>query len=101
MMKTQIDKRKSWRCKNCSKKDRKGRLMGHILKHHVVFDRVPFSCNLCSFRCNDKNTLVDHLKNYKRHLGGLCLSWTFRQVEQISAYPQVVPQATVTVTPHH
>ncbi|KAH3739303.1 hypothetical protein DPMN_045953 [Dreissena polymorpha] len=42
--------------------------MGHILKHHVVFDRVPFSCSLCSFRCNDKKTLVDHLKNYTRHL---------------------------------
>ncbi|KAH3786704.1 hypothetical protein DPMN_164813 [Dreissena polymorpha] len=61
MMETQTDKRKSCRCKHCGKEDRKERLMGHILKHHVVFDRVPF-------RCNDKKTLVDHLKNYKRHL---------------------------------
>ncbi|KAH3800120.1 hypothetical protein DPMN_153747 [Dreissena polymorpha] len=68
MMETQTDKRKSWRCKHCGKEDRKGRLMGHILKHHVVFYRVPFSCSICSFRCNDKKTLVDHLKNYKRHL---------------------------------
>ncbi|KAH3863333.1 hypothetical protein DPMN_026318 [Dreissena polymorpha] len=66
-METQTDKRKSWQCKHCEKEDRKGRLIGHILKHHVVFDRLPFSFSRCSFRCNDKKTLVDHLENYKRH----------------------------------
>ncbi|KAH3814429.1 hypothetical protein DPMN_142927 [Dreissena polymorpha] len=62
--------------------------MGYILKHHVVIYRVSFSCNICSFRCNDKKTLVDHLKNYKRHLaevadrqGRICLDRVLKRSE--------------------
>ena len=47
--------------------DRKGRTVAHILKHHIPFDRVPYSCSLCSFRCLDKDTLVKHINQYKRH----------------------------------
>ncbi|KAH3693957.1 hypothetical protein DPMN_081396 [Dreissena polymorpha] len=68
MMETQTDKRNSWRCKRCGKKNTEEQIMGHILKHHVTLDRVPFSCSICSFRCNDNKTLVRHLKHYRRHV---------------------------------
>jgi hypothetical protein len=42
-------------------------MIGHILKEHVSFDSVPFRCSLCLFRCQDKETLVDHIQKYKRH----------------------------------
>lgn len=49
------------------KVDRKGRTFTHILKHHKPFDQVPYSCSLCSFRCLNKETLVNHINQYKRH----------------------------------
>ena len=60
-------KGRAYRCKRCGKVDRKGRLMGDVLKDHVPIDRVPFYCAYFSFRCQEKSTLLDHMKNYKRH----------------------------------
>ena len=37
------------------------------MKTHIPLDRVPFHCSLCSFRCQDKDTLVAHIHKYKRH----------------------------------
>ncbi|KAH3867911.1 hypothetical protein DPMN_031048 [Dreissena polymorpha] len=45
--------RRRYRCKKCGKTNRKGRLIGHILKHHVPMDQAPFSCGLCNFRCTE------------------------------------------------
>lgn len=60
-------KHRRYRCQVCGKEDRKGRLIGHVLKYHIPMDRVPFSCSLCNFRCTDKKTLVNHLNSYQRH----------------------------------
>ncbi|XP_060574632.1 uncharacterized protein LOC132732260 [Ruditapes philippinarum] len=60
-------KGRAYQCRKCSKVDRKGRTIAHILKHHVPFDQVPYSCSLCNFRCQDKETLVKHINSYKRH----------------------------------
>ena len=58
---------RAYKCARCGKEDRKGRMISHILKHHVPFERIPYSCSLCSFRCSDKKSLVDHVKKYSRH----------------------------------
>ena len=42
-------------------------MVGHVLKTHIPMDRVPFYCTLCSFRCEDRETLVAHIKKYRRH----------------------------------
>lgn len=61
------DRHKKYRCSECGKEDRHGRLVGHVLKHHVPFDRAPYYCSLCSFRCVQKKELAEHLTKYKRH----------------------------------
>ncbi|XP_060561060.1 uncharacterized protein LOC132720854 [Ruditapes philippinarum] len=58
---------RAYKCKRCTKVQRKGRMVAHILKHHVPFDRVPFACSLCGFRCLDKQALMDHITKYTRH----------------------------------
>ncbi|XP_060551564.1 uncharacterized protein LOC132713111 [Ruditapes philippinarum] len=58
---------RAYKCVRCGKVDRKGRMVSHVLKHHVPFDRVPYSCSFCSFRCTDKKSLLDHIKKYSRH----------------------------------
>jgi hypothetical protein len=60
-------KHRRYRCQVSGKEDRKGRLIGHVLKNHIPMDRVPFSCSLCYFRCTDKKTLVNHLNSYQMH----------------------------------
>ena len=67
MASTNSDRHKRYRCKSCSKEDRKGRMVAHVLKHHVSMDQAPFYCSLCSFRCTEKKQLTDHLTKYKRH----------------------------------
>ncbi len=52
----------------CSKTDRRGRMVAHILKYHVSMDRVPYSCSLCNFRCQDTTDLLNHTRRYKRHV---------------------------------
>ncbi|XP_053376095.1 uncharacterized protein LOC128547392 [Mercenaria mercenaria] len=58
---------RQYQCRRCLKVDRRGRTVAHILKHHVPFDQMPYSCSLCSFRCFDKDTLVNHISQYRRH----------------------------------
>lgn len=58
---------RAYRCTRCSKVDRKGRMISHVLKHHIPFEWVPFSCSLCSFRCTEEKALLDHIKKYSRH----------------------------------
>jgi len=60
--------RKAWGCTRCGKKDRKGRVIDHILKDHVPADRVPYRCTLCKFRCQDPDTLQKHITAYSRHV---------------------------------
>ncbi|KAH3711576.1 uncharacterized protein LOC127857004 [Dreissena polymorpha] len=60
--------RRRYRCKVCGKTDRKGRLIGHILKHHVPMDQAPFSCGLCNFRCTEVADRTNHITRYKRHV---------------------------------
>ncbi len=62
-----LSSRHTYQCLGCSKTDRKGRLIAHILKCHVPMDQVPFSCSLCNFRCQDPVDLTNHLTYYKRH----------------------------------
>ena len=59
--------RRTYRCKVCGKKDRRGRLIAHILKHHVPMDRVPYACSLCNFRCMRSGDLSEHVYTYERH----------------------------------
>ena len=66
-MNLEID-RKAWGCTRCGKKDRKGRVIDHILKDHVPADRVPYRCTLCKFRCQDPDTLQKHITAYSRHV---------------------------------
>lgn len=60
--------RRTWRCNYCRKTDRKGRLIWHIYQYHVDPKRIPFTCGLCGFICQDRQTLRHHLHNYKRHV---------------------------------
>ena len=47
--------------------DVKQRIEEHIMKIHLSLDQVPFYCSLCLFRCRDRATLDDHVKNFSRH----------------------------------
>ena len=67
LAKKTAEKHRRYKCKLCGKEDRKGRILGHVLKYHIPMDRVPFSCSLCNFRCTDKATLVGHINQYQRH----------------------------------
>ncbi|KAH3832674.1 hypothetical protein DPMN_105967 [Dreissena polymorpha] len=61
-------KRRAYRCKYCTKVDRRSRIEGHILKEHVPMDRAPFVCTLCCFRCQDQQAFLKHLTQYTRHV---------------------------------
>jgi len=43
--------------------------MGSVVTDHVPIDRVPFDYAYCSFRCQEKSTLLDHIKlmTFRRH----------------------------------
>ncbi|KAH3841560.1 hypothetical protein DPMN_115027 [Dreissena polymorpha] len=61
-------KRRAYRCKYCTKVNRRSRIEGHILKEHVHMDRAPFFCTLCCFRCQDQHAFLKHLTQYTRHV---------------------------------
>jgi len=67
-METAKKPRVQYRCKKCQKTDRKGRLVGHFFKYHVTFDQVPYTCSLCSFRCQTQQHLLDHVTKYAPHV---------------------------------
>ncbi|XP_052809357.1 zinc finger protein Pegasus-like [Mya arenaria] len=56
-----------YRCRQCEKIGRKWQILDHALKAHVPVERVPYFCQLCKFRCQDLQTLLDHTSKYKRH----------------------------------
>ena len=55
-------------CNHCGKVDRKGRLVGHILRDHVPQDRVLFYCTLCRFQCETREDCIKHLTKYAGHV---------------------------------
>ncbi|KAH3808737.1 hypothetical protein DPMN_137095 [Dreissena polymorpha] len=67
-METAKKPRVQYRCKKCQKTDKKGRLVGHFFKYHVTFDQVPYTCSLCSFRCQTQQHLLDHVTKYAPHV---------------------------------
>jgi len=58
----------AYRCNHCEKVDRKGRLVGHILRDHVPQDRVPFYCTLCRFRYETRDDYIKQLTKYAGHV---------------------------------
>ena len=58
---------RAYRCNRCHKVLRKSRMEAHIMKVHVPMDQVPYYCALCSFRCTERQTLLDHLRSYRPH----------------------------------
>ena len=54
----------------------KQRTEEHIIKIHLSLDQVTFYCSFCLFRCRDRATLDDHVKNVSRYkqiiAGGKC-----------------------------
>jgi len=60
--------RLQYRCTTCNKMGRRGRVVGHFFKYHVPFDRVPFSCSLCNFRCQTQQHLAEHVTQYAPHV---------------------------------
>ena len=42
--------------------------MGHFFKYHVTFDQVPYTCSLCSFKCQTQQHLLDHVTKYAPHV---------------------------------
>lgn len=51
----------------CSKVNRRGCMTSSVLKHHIPFEKVPYSCSLYSFSCNNKKTSLNHVKKYSSH----------------------------------
>ena len=45
-----------------------GPMEDHILKTHVSRDRVPYSCRLCTFKCQTKSQMDHHITHYTRHI---------------------------------
>ena len=38
------------------------------MKMHLALEEVPFYCKLCSFRCQKKEQLLQHVSGYSRHV---------------------------------
>ena len=47
--------------------DEIGKLEDHILRLHMPPERVPFSCQLCLFKCLRWDQLLRHVSHYARH----------------------------------
>lgn len=74
-------------------------MVGHILKTHIPMDRAPFYCTLCSFRCQDRDTLAAHIKKYRRHRDEEVKSGTpdYTQVLKKAANPIYVGDSDMVV----
>ena len=48
--------------------DEIGKLEDHILRLHMPPERVPFSCQLCLFKCLRRDQLLRHVSHYARHV---------------------------------
>ena len=48
--------------------DEIGKLEDHILRSHMPPERVPFSCQLCLFKCLRRDQLLRHVSHYARHV---------------------------------
>ena len=46
----------------------RGPMEDHVLKNHVVRDRIPFYCRLCTFKCTTLHQMNHHVNHYSRHL---------------------------------
>ncbi|KAH3882649.1 hypothetical protein DPMN_006593 [Dreissena polymorpha] len=60
--------RVQYRCKNRRRLTDRGDTWAIFFKYHVTFDQVPFSCSLCSFRCQTQQHLLDHVTKYAPHV---------------------------------
>ena len=65
---------KAYQCLRCYSRegkrtvDIKCRIEDHIMKMHLALEEVPFYCKLCSFRCQKKEQLLQHVSGYSRHV---------------------------------
>ena len=64
---------RAYQCLHCLKigqvkADPKQRLLDHVLRIHYPLDRAAFYCTLCQFRCEDKETLTNHVRKFTRHV---------------------------------
>ena len=65
---------KAYQCLRCFSRegkrtvDIKCRIEDHIMKMHLALEEVPFYCKLCSFRCQKKEQLLQHVSGYSRHV---------------------------------
>ena len=91
----------AYRCNHCGKVDRKGRLVGHILRDHVPQDRVPFYCTLCRFRCETRDDCIKHLTKYAGHVRavGNTTNIDLNQVLIKSGNPWFVSSSDMTQVP--
>ena len=65
---------KAYQCLRCFSRegkrtvDIKCRIEDHIMKMHLALEEVPFYFKLCSFRCQKKEQLLQHVSGYSRHV---------------------------------
>ncbi|XP_041357091.1 uncharacterized protein LOC121374179 isoform X2 [Gigantopelta aegis] len=60
---------RAYRCSKCPQYvEERSKVESHFLKNHVALDRAKFYCTLCSFRCNTKAALKNHVKRYTAHV---------------------------------
>ena len=67
--------------------DELGKLEDHIVRNHVELERVPFYCQLCTFKCMKQGQFTSHLSQNKRHTF-MCSQ---RQIQDSSPWKVVSP----------
>ena len=71
--------------------DELGKLEDHIVRNHVELERVPFYCQLCTFKCMKEGQYTSHLSQNKRHM----LMCSQRQIQDSSPWKVVSPNPYV------
>ena len=71
--------------------DELGKLEDHIVRNHVELERVPFYCQLCTFKCMKQGQFTSHLSQNKRHMF-MCSQ---RQIQDSSLWKVVSPNPYV------
>ena len=71
--------------------DELGKLEDHIVRNHVELERVPFYCQLCTFKCMKQGQFTSHLSQNKRHMF-MCSQ---RQIQDSSHWKVVSPNPYV------
>ena len=65
--------RKPYRClwEGCNYVQRRDKTVTHVLRHHIVEERVPHMCTLCGFRCCTVRRLKGHRTTHSPHKNAL------------------------------